>query len=103
LTPPTGVPVDVITHCAWLLELVVGACNVLPAGHVDAAAAETDGEGGGEAMAVVEMLVPVSARTPTAAVTIVPFRTLCCHSFFGIRTSSPHFASKDEQGLQEET
>ena len=34
LIPPTGVPVDVITHCAWELDPPAGSCKMLPAGHV---------------------------------------------------------------------
>jgi hypothetical protein len=63
----------------------VGACNVLPAGQLEAPGGEN--EGAGDAMAVVEMLVPVRARSPTAAVTIVPFRTRCCLSLSEIRTN----------------
>ncbi len=85
LTAPTGVPVEVITHCAWLLAPPAGSCNELPAGHDVGVAADADGMDATE----VEMLAPDRAISPMAADAIVPVRTRCCRNLFEIRTSPP--------------
>src|ERR1700722_4052631 len=87
LTPPTGVPVEVITHCAWLLEPPLGTCSELPAGQVDAPGAATDD--GGAATAPVEIPAPARVNTPMAAMAIAPLRTPCCLRLREIRTSHP--------------
>lgn len=75
---------ELITHCAWLLELPLGICKVLPAGHVVAPGAAA-GDGAGAAPAL-EILAPDMAISPTAADTIAAFRTRCCLNLCEIRT-----------------
>ena len=84
LTAPTGVPVDVITHCACELEPPFGSCSELPAGQVVETAADADGV----FTIAVDTLAPDSAMSPTAPESIAPVRTRCRLILFEIRTSS---------------
>src|SRR5580698_4982489 len=99
LTPPTGVPVEVITHCAWLLGPPLGTCNELPAGHVVPPGVGKDGEGA--APAVAEMPAADRARSMTDAVTITPFRTPC-RNLCGLRTSPPQYVVRSERAVRSE-
>ena len=82
LTAPTGVPVDVITHCACELDPPFGSCSELPAGQV----VETAADDAGESAIAVETVAPESAISPTAAESNVPVRTRCRPILFEIRT-----------------
>ena len=86
LIPPTGVPVEVMTHCAWLLEPPLGNCNEAPAGQVVEPAAAT---AEGAPTNADDTLATESAMSPRDAESIAPFRTRCRLIFFEIRTNPP--------------
>src|SRR5580692_7822740 len=62
LIAPTGVPVEVMTHCAWLLDPPWGTCNELPAGQVVL---------GGEADDAVVPTTAVERPTPESAMVAI--------------------------------
>src|ERR1700742_438906 len=92
LTPPTGVPVEVMTHWAWLVGPPLGADSVLPAGHD--VVPYPAGVGAGDAPTALEMLAPDRASRPTAADNITPVRTRSSRGLLELRTSPPHDASR---------
>jgi hypothetical protein len=67
LIPPTGVPVDVMTHCAEALDPPAGICNEAPSGQVVELAYDD-----GVPTKTLERLTPERANVPTAAATIAP-------------------------------
>src|SRR5580698_8939267 len=100
-TPPTGVPVEVITHCAWLVGPLLGTSSELPAGHAVPPGPGNDGAGGA-AVAVLAMPAPERASSPTDAVTITPLRTRCRRNLCRMRTRSSSRRAetlRSEQGI----
>src|SRR5580698_4926726 len=86
LIPPTGVPVEVITHWAWLLVPPWGTCRELPAGQEVLGGAADDA--GVPTNAFVMPTPEKSATAPTAAANVVPKRTRR-RIIPGFRTSPP--------------
>jgi hypothetical protein len=62
LIAPTGVPVDVMTHCAWPFDPPWGTCNELPAGQLVL---------GGAADDAVVPTIAVETPTPESAIVAI--------------------------------
>jgi hypothetical protein len=81
--PPTGVPVDVITHCAFVGP-PDATCAELPAGQLMLGVLADDA---GVPTSTLERLTPESDSAPTAVATTAPVRKR--RLIAEIRTSPP--------------